>query len=95
MQNTQKYLPRGFLHYMLKGQFFAKFGHTADTSSTTNIERKRGKRCRTNIEKLGTVGVTQLVEKSIPTPEDRSLNAVIGKFYIEHCFLSTVLNRQE
>ena len=28
--------------------------------------------------------VAQLVERSLPTPEVRSLNPVIGKFYIEH-----------
>ena len=39
------------------------------------------------------VVVAQLVERSLPIPEVRNLNAVIGKFFIEHCFLSTVLKR--
>ena len=36
------------------------------------------------------VVVAQLVEQSLPTPEVRSSNPVIGKIYIEH-LLSTVL----
>ena len=38
------------------------------------------------------VVVAQLVEQSLPTPEIRRLNPVIGKIYILNiCFLSTVL----
>ena len=37
------------------------------------------------------VVVTQWVEWSLPTPEVRGSNTVIGKIYIEHCSLSTVL----
>ena len=44
------------------------------------------------------VVVAQLVERLLAIPEVRSLNPVIGKFYIEHlfsCLLSTVLKRQK
>ena len=37
--------------------------------------------------------VAQLVERSIPTPEIRGSNTVIGKFYM--CFMSTVLKRRK
>ena len=40
------------------------------------------------------VVVAQLVEGSLPTPEVRGSNPVIGKLLnIEHCILSTVLKR--
>ena len=35
--------------------------------------------------------VVQLVERSLPIPEVRGSNPVIGKNYIEQCLLSTVL----
>ena len=41
----------------------------------------------------GAVVVAQLVERSLPTPEVRGSNPVIGKIYIEHCLLSTVKKR--
>ena len=41
------------------------------------------------------VVVAQLAERSLPTPEVRGSNPVLGKIYIEHCLLSTVLKRQE
>ena len=40
------------------------------------------------------VVVAQLVERSLPTPEVRESNPVIGKLYIE-CLLPTVLRRQK
>ena len=39
--------------------------------------------------------VAQLVEQLLPTQEVRGSNLVIGKFYIEHCLLSTVLKRRK
>ena len=39
--------------------------------------------------------VAQLVERLLLTPEVRGSNPVIGKFYIEHYFLSTVLKRRK
>ena len=44
------------------------------------------------------VVVAQLVERSLPVPEVRGSNPVMGKFYIEHlftCLLSTVLKRRK
>ena len=41
------------------------------------------------------VVVTQLGEQSLPTPEVRGANPVIGKIYIEHCLLSAVYKRQK
>ena len=42
-------------------------------------------------------GVAQLVERSLPMPEVRSLNPVIGKLLYRTftCLLSTVLKRQK
>ena len=40
------------------------------------------------------VVVAQLVKRSLPIPEIRGSNPVIGKKYIEH-LLSTVLKRQK
>ena len=39
--------------------------------------------------------VAQLAEWLLPTPEVRGSNPVIGKMYIGHCLLSTVLKRQK
>ena len=39
--------------------------------------------------------VAQLVERLLPTPEVCGSNLVIGKIYIEHCLLSTVLKSQQ
>ena len=39
--------------------------------------------------------VAQLVEWPLPIPEVRGSNPVIGKIYIEHCLLSTVLKRRK
>ena len=41
------------------------------------------------------VVVAQLVERSLLTAEVRCSNAVVGKMYIEHCLLSTVLKRRK
>ena len=44
------------------------------------------------------VVVAQLVERSLPIPEVRGSNPVIGKFYTEHlftCLLSTALKRRK
>ena len=46
------------------------------------------------MKRFGAVVVAQLVERSLPTPEDRSSNPVIGKIYIEY-LLSTVLKRRK
>ena len=46
-----------------------------------------------NNELKEAVFVAQLVERSLPTPEVRNLNPVIGKIYIVR-LLSTVLKRQ-
>ena len=39
--------------------------------------------------------VAQLVEQFLPSPEVRGSNQVIGEIYIEHCLLSTVLERRK
>ena len=41
------------------------------------------------------VVVAKLVERLLPTPEVRALNPVIGKIFIDHSLLSTVLKRQK
>ena len=41
------------------------------------------------------VVVAQLVGHLLPIPEVRSSNPVIGKIYIEHCLLSTVLKKMK
>ena len=41
------------------------------------------------------VVVAQLVERSLPIPEVRGSNPVIGKKYIEHLLLSTVFWKDE
>ena len=49
-------------------------------------------------QQLREVVVAQLVERSLPIPEVRGSNPVIGKIYIEHlftCLLSTVLKRRK
>ena len=48
----------------------------------------------TSCELLWAVVVAQLVERSLPIPEVRGSNPVIGNIYIEHlftCLVSTVL----
>ena len=42
----------------------------------------------------GAVVMAQLVEQLRLTPEVCSLNPVIGKIYVEHCLLPTVLKRR-
>ena len=42
--------------------------------------------------------MAQLVEQSLPIPEARGSNPVIGNIYVEHlftCLLSTVLKRRK
>ena len=41
------------------------------------------------------VVVAQLVERSLPTPEVRSSNTVIGKFILDICLRLTVLKGQK
>ena len=43
---------------------------------------------------LGAVVVSQLVERSLPTPEVRGSNPVIGKFNVLSAILKTVLKRR-
>ena len=38
------------------------------------------------LPQLGAVVVAQLIERSLPTPEVRGSDPVIGKIYIEHYF---------
>ena len=47
-----------------------------------------------NIDLSRAVVVTQLVERLLLIPEVCSLNPVIGKIYVEHCLLPTVLKRR-
>ena len=46
------------------------------------------------MQKDGQWFVAQLVERSLPTPEVRSSNPVIGEIFLQHCLLSTALKRQ-
>ena len=63
-----------------------KTGHNLKIYLETNNNVKRA------------VVVAQLVEQSLPIPEARGSNPVIGNIYVEHlftCLLSTVLKRRK
>ena len=74
------------MSHMLQGNINNNYRGRCDrlSASTSSVEKRK-----TKFKKRWAVDVTQLVERSLPTPEVRGLNPVIVNFYIY--FLSTLL----
>ena len=74
------------MSHMLQGNINNNYRGRCDrlSASASSVEKRK-----TKFKKRWAVDVTQLVERSLPTPEVRGLNPVIVNFYIY--FLSTLL----